>query len=169
MEYFNCSPLLVKLQSTFLWPPKIYTSYFSLSIPKIFICHTFLWPPQNPYILCPFSPSPFQPILSVCDCTINLFSNYITYFMQTLVEGFTSYFCYSNYFMQLLNPPILEYLPTAPLSLLGHSFCTQYLKVRHTSVARRQIKLISIPWPISDTTTTTLHPYIFPTPFTLPA
>ena len=90
----SCTPLLYGLL-------KFYLSYLPFPI-KAFTCSTFLWPPQNTPILCglcnmfipyacsshppPHHPHP-QPILLICNSSTNHLSNYVTSFMQPLLES----------------------------------------------------------------------------------
>ena len=104
---------------------------------KAFTCSTFLWPPQNTPILCglcnmfipyacpshppPHHPHP-QPILLICNSSTNHLSNYVTSFMQPLLEALPSFICYNNYLKKFL----FLYLLTAPLSLLFQSLYTLF-------------------------------------------
>ena len=46
---------------------------------------------------------PLQPIVSACDSPTNQLSNYVTNFIQPLVEILSSYICNSKHFLQLLE------------------------------------------------------------------
>ena len=46
---------------------------------------------------------PLQPISSTYDCPTNQLSNYVTHFIQTFVEIFSSYIRHSKHFLQLLE------------------------------------------------------------------
>ena len=53
---------------------------------------------------------PLRPIVSACDSPTNQLSNYVTHFIQPLVEILPSYIRDSKHFLQLLEslPPLLE-------------------------------------------------------------